>query len=81
MFDAAAMRTTLDIDDDVLQVAKELAANRRTTAGRVLSELARRGLEPRRRPSARNGVPVLARRRAGSRKPTMDLVNRLRDEG
>jgi len=75
------MRMTLDIDDDILQVAKELATNRRTTTGKVLSELARRGLEPRRRSSARNGVPVLGRRRAGSGKLTMDLVNQLRDEG
>ena len=35
------MRTTLDIDDDILVAAKELAAARQTTAGRVLSELAR----------------------------------------
>ena len=38
------MRTTLDIDDDVLQAAKELARRERKTAGRILSELARRGL-------------------------------------
>ena len=38
------MRTTLDIDDDVLQAAKELARRERKTAGRVVSELARRGL-------------------------------------
>jgi hypothetical protein len=38
------MRTTLDIDDDVLQAAKELAQRERKTAGRVLSELARRGM-------------------------------------
>ena len=38
------MRTTLDIDDDVLQAAKELARRERKTAGRVLSELARRGM-------------------------------------
>jgi hypothetical protein len=38
------MRTTLDIDDDVLQAAKELARRQRKTAGRVLSELARRGM-------------------------------------
>ncbi len=38
------MRTTLDIDDDVLQAAKELARAEKKTAGQVLSELARRGL-------------------------------------
>src|SRR5262245_41248637 len=39
-----AMRTTLDIDDDILQAAKELARAEKKTAGQVLSELARRGL-------------------------------------
>ena len=38
------MRTTLDIDDDNLQAAKELAPAAKKTAGQVLSELARRGL-------------------------------------
>jgi hypothetical protein len=38
------MRTTLDIDDDVLLAAKEVARRERSTAGKVLSELARRGL-------------------------------------
>ena len=41
------MRTTLDIDDDILQAAKELARAekpRRRRAGQILSELARKGL-------------------------------------
>jgi hypothetical protein len=38
------MRTTLDIDDDVLQAAKELALSEKRTAGQVLSDLARRAL-------------------------------------
>jgi hypothetical protein len=38
------MRTTLDIDDDVLRAAKDLARRERKTAGRVLSELARKAL-------------------------------------
>lgn len=74
------VRTTLDIDDDVLQAAKEIASNRKTTAGRVLSELARKALEPRRTPRVRNGVPLIPRRPKGSPRPTMELVNRLRDE-
>ncbi len=80
MRDAQAVRTTLDIDDDVLQTAKEIAANRATTAGRVLSELARRALAPARSPRVRNGVPLMPRRPKGRPRPTMDLVNRLRDE-
>ena len=38
------MRTTLDIDDDVLAVAKERARLEKKTAGEVISELARRAL-------------------------------------
>jgi len=38
------MRTTLDIDKDVLQAAKELAEREGKTAGQVLSDLARRGI-------------------------------------
>lgn len=37
------MRTTLDIDNDVLEMAKELAKKEKKTAGAVISELARRG--------------------------------------
>jgi hypothetical protein len=70
------MRTTVNIDEDVLQAARKLAGNRGTTIGRVLSELARRGLEA----PVRNGVPILPRPPRGSRKLTMEMVNRLRDE-
>jgi len=38
------MRTTLDIDDDVMEAAKSLARQTDRTAGAVLSELARRAL-------------------------------------
>lgn len=38
------MRTTLDIDEEVLRAAKELARRRNSTAGAVISELARRAL-------------------------------------
>jgi hypothetical protein len=38
------MRTTIDIDTDVLQAAKELARREKKTAGEVISELARRAL-------------------------------------
>ena len=38
------MRTTLDIDADVLAAAKELADRERSTAGKVLSRLARQAL-------------------------------------
>jgi len=38
------MRTTLDIADDILAAAKELAQRQRKTTGAVISELARAGL-------------------------------------
>lgn len=38
------MRTTLDIEEDVLFAAKTLARREKKTAGQVISELARRGL-------------------------------------
>ena len=80
MRDDLVVRTTLDIDEDVLQSVKELAASRRTTAGRVISELARKALTPRERtPRTRNGVPLLPERK-GARLVTPEMVNRLRDE-
>jgi hypothetical protein len=38
------MRTTLDIDADILKAVKALADAERKTMGQVLSELVRRGL-------------------------------------
>ena len=38
------MRTTLEIDDDLLQAAKDLARQRKTTAGQVVSGLLRQAL-------------------------------------
>jgi hypothetical protein len=79
MRDDPSMRTTLAVDDDVLQAAKELAAVHGTTAGKVLSDLARKGLQ--RGATAervRNGVPLLPRRRGPIL--TMKRVNELRDE-
>jgi hypothetical protein len=58
------MRTTLDIDDDVLSAAKALAAAENKTAGKVISELARRALIATTRqpePEYRNGFRLLPR--------------------
>jgi hypothetical protein len=76
------MRTTLDIDDDVLQAAKEIAASRGSTAGKVLSELARRGLTPapRTKVRVRNGVPLLVARTTEDPPLTMERINELRDD-
>lgn len=53
----AIMRTTVTVDDDVLAVARALAARNRTSLGSALSELARRGF--RGQPvDEENGIPV-----------------------
>lgn len=42
-----AMRTTVAIDDDVLDAARKLASAREQSLGKVVSELMRRGLSMR----------------------------------
>lgn len=56
------MRTTLTIDDDVLAVARALAARKGVSVGRVLSDLARRGIRsaPAAAQRQRNGGAVFA---------------------
>ena len=73
------MRTTLDIEPDVLQAAKEIAAREKSTAGAIISRLARKGLQP--LPSAkrklRNGIPVFA---SSGQVITNEHVRRIADE-
>ena len=81
------MRTTLDIDPEILQAAKELGRQQNRTAGEVLSDLARAGLR----------AAMAAPSSIGQEKPpssffgfrpfsprgtpvTNELVNKLRDE-
>jgi len=52
------MRTTLSIDDDVLDAARAIAEQTRRSLGAVLSDLARRGLKPRTGYRTRGGLPV-----------------------
>jgi hypothetical protein len=72
------MRTTLNLDEDVVAAARELAAAERRSLGAVFSELARRGLTP-----AQAGVdgdlPVI-RVPAGSPAITPEMVRRALDE-
>lgn len=74
------MRTTLTIDDDVLEVARDLASRQRRSIGEVISELARRALRPVAEPPVtRNGILLLPRRENAS-PVTLELVNKLRDD-
>ena len=73
------MRTTVDIEDDVLGAAKDLATQRNQSAGKVISDLLRLALQNRPGVPKRNGIRLL-RRPAGSKPTTLAEVNRLRDE-
>jgi hypothetical protein len=74
------MRTTLDIDDDVLALARARAERERVSIGRVLSALARVALQPTgTSPAMRNGLPVLSNART-ARPVTPELVHQLRDD-
>jgi metal-responsive CopG/Arc/MetJ family transcriptional regulator len=74
------MRTTISIEDDVLEAAKELAERERKTLGEVISALARKGLLRKRTSRrTRNGI-VLLPVQPGSKPVTPEHVNRLLDE-
>ena len=77
------MRTTLQLDDDVLDAARVLARQRHLSVGAVISALARQALrrpagpeEPR---SERSGLPLLPITSSGG-VVDLNLVNQLRDE-
>jgi hypothetical protein len=83
------MRTTLDIDDDVLFAAKEIAAKERKTAGKILSEFFRRGIQSLDNPSPgmktgqpfefKNGIPILPSR--GELVTTEQIQRIMEEEG
>jgi len=73
------MRTTVDLEEDVLLAAKEIARQRGNTIGQVLSDLARQTLTRRISVSTQHGLPLFpVQPDAGV--VTLELVNRLRDE-
>lgn len=74
------MRTTLEIEDDVLEVAKDMAKHRSLSLGKVVSLLMRKSIAPAQSETTiRNGVRVIARSQ-DALPVTLDVVNQLRDE-
>ena len=81
------MRTTLQLDENVLAAARVLARQQRTSLGAVISDLARKALvAPATNPSSRtltpehrNGLPLLPWK-AQVAPVDLELVNSLRDE-
>lgn len=80
MRDVLFVRTTLNLDDDVLESAKLLAAQERKPLGVVISDLLRRAVTPAAQaPVERNGIllfPVSKRARA----VTPEIVKELLEE-
>lgn len=77
------MRTTLDIEDDVLHAAKSLARREKKTAGQVISELARKGLtgassSSAEEPKAHYGFKPFPRE---GRIVSNELIDKLREDG
>jgi len=73
------MRTTLDLETDVLLAVKEVARRRGVTMGKVLSDLARRALTQPVETTTKHGLPQFPIQ-PGAGIVTLELVNQLRDE-
>ena len=75
------MRTTLDIDDDVLMAVKELGQREKKTASVILSELARRALAtapiPSNAKAAKHGFRAFSKRGG---LVTNERIDQLRNE-
>ena len=76
------MRTTLNLDDDVLFAVQERARREKRSAGQVLSDLARQALTSQRGPSndlgaSHHGFRPLPRRGAAV---SNALIDRLRED-
>jgi hypothetical protein len=69
------VRTTLKIDDDVLEAARCIADDQGISVGQVMSRLARRGLEPRPESRGRGRFPTFSVPRSAP-PITSDMVSR-----
>ena len=77
------MRTTLDIEDDVLQAAKEIGRRSRVSTGKALSDLARQALTRPQAPAVKEEKTVYGFRSlpgAPGKIVTNEMIDRLRDE-
>jgi hypothetical protein len=72
------MRTTLELDDDLLAAARQLARQQGVTLGQLFSELARQSLAARAPLKVRNGALLFVPKR-NTPKPDLRTVNKLRD--
>lgn len=73
------MRTTIDLEEDVLLAIKEIARMKNQSIGKVLSDLARQALSRQDALTVRNSVPLFPIQ-PGASVVTLELVNQLQDE-
>ncbi len=73
------MRTTIDLEEDVLIAAKEIARKRGLSMGKVVSDLVRQALFQHDATTMRNGVPLFPVQ-PNSRVVTSELVYRLQED-
>jgi hypothetical protein len=73
------MRTTLDIDEDVLCAVKDRARDERRSAGQVLSELAREALTARGPVTDESFFGFRPLPRRGGPPVTNELINEIRE--
>jgi hypothetical protein len=74
------MRTTLNLDDDLLELAARQAKLRGVSVGRAVSDLVRRGLQAPTPSQAKEGL-VMFRLPKDSPTVTTDDVRRIESEG
>jgi hypothetical protein len=72
------MRTTLELDDDLLTTARQLARQQGVTLGKLISELARQSLAASACRKVRNGA-LLFVPKTGASKRDLRTLNELRD--
>lgn len=83
MFYVLWMRTTLEIDDELLLAAKSVAKSSNKSIGEVISEWGLQALQSKHSETSprkkRNGVPLFDREGVQVR-VSMDLIKKLQDE-
>jgi hypothetical protein len=73
------MRTTLAIDDNVLESVRKVAMRRQQTLGEAVTDLLRQALAPTSPVASPGGLPVMPVQ-PGAGQADLKIVNALRDE-
>ena len=74
------MRTTLEIDNDILRLAKHLSHEREQSLGRVVSDLVRQAIQPRAQAAHAGEIPCLPRKPGGQPVTSQDVKELLEFE-